>query len=151
MLVLARKADERIQIGGNITIIVLRIRNGAVKIGIEAPSGVPVYRTEVLERRAASQANSGGSPASGAASVGASRGQGQGQSQGEGKGDAVSTATCDEEAELSQPDGGTAMRLAPGMLLTQRGRDGRSRLAALRRAGMTVAARDALPAATVVG
>jgi carbon storage regulator len=145
MLVLARKAEQRIQIGNDITITVLRIRNGAVKIGIQAPSGVPVYRTEILKRRAESQDRSDGSPANGASSGGSPRGQGQGQ------GDVVSTAACDEDAELSQPEGGPAMILAPRILLTQRLRDGRSRLAALRSAGMAVAARDALPAVTAEG
>jgi carbon storage regulator len=44
MLVLARKASETIQIGENITVKVLSIRGGQVKLGIEAPSGVRVSR-----------------------------------------------------------------------------------------------------------
>jgi carbon storage regulator len=45
MLVLARKASETIQIGENITVKVLSIRGGQVKLGIEAPSGVRVSRS----------------------------------------------------------------------------------------------------------
>ncbi len=45
MLVLARKASETIQIGDNITVKVLSIRGGQVKLGIEAPSGVRVSRS----------------------------------------------------------------------------------------------------------
>jgi carbon storage regulator len=45
MLVLARKALETIQIGENITVKVLSIRGGQVKLGIEAPSGVRVSRS----------------------------------------------------------------------------------------------------------
>lgn len=45
MLVLARKTSETIQIGENITVKVLSIRGGQVKLGIEAPSGVRVSRS----------------------------------------------------------------------------------------------------------
>lgn len=49
MLVLTRKAGERITILDNIEISVLEIKDGCVKIGVKAPSVVPVYRTELLE------------------------------------------------------------------------------------------------------
>jgi carbon storage regulator CsrA len=44
MLVLARKASEAIKIGDDITVKVIAIRGGQVKIGIEAPSGVRIVR-----------------------------------------------------------------------------------------------------------
>lgn len=47
MLVLTRKVDDRIQIGSNITITVLRIRGRSVQIGIEAPGSVEVLRGEL--------------------------------------------------------------------------------------------------------
>ena len=49
MLVLSRKAGEKILIGNNITITVVEIRGkkGKVRIGIEAPAGVSVDREEV--------------------------------------------------------------------------------------------------------
>ena len=47
MLVLTRKVDDRIQIGKNITITVLRIRGRSVQIGIEAPDSVEVLRGEL--------------------------------------------------------------------------------------------------------
>lgn len=47
MLVLTRKYQEKIQIGDNITITVLRTKGKAVRLGIEAPSDVPVVRGEL--------------------------------------------------------------------------------------------------------
>ena len=49
MLVLSRKRDERIVIGDNIVITVVEVRGDKVRLGIEAPSEVPVHRQEVLE------------------------------------------------------------------------------------------------------
>ena len=48
MLVLNRKREEKVQIGPDITITILRIKGRAVKIGIEAPEGVRVMRSELL-------------------------------------------------------------------------------------------------------
>jgi carbon storage regulator len=45
MLVLARKTSETVQIGENITVKILSIRGGQVKLGIEAPEGVRVSRS----------------------------------------------------------------------------------------------------------
>ncbi len=42
MLVLARKATEAIKIGDDITVKVIAIRGGQVKIGIEAPAGIRI-------------------------------------------------------------------------------------------------------------
>ena len=47
MLVLTRKYQEKIRIGENITITVLRMKGKAVRLGIEAPSTVPVVRGEL--------------------------------------------------------------------------------------------------------
>ena len=47
MLVLSRKIDEQIQIGPNITITLVQIRGGSVRIGIEAPRDVRVLRSEL--------------------------------------------------------------------------------------------------------
>lgn len=46
MLVLARKPSEAIKIGDDIIIKVIAIRGGQVKIGIDAPPGVRVIRTD---------------------------------------------------------------------------------------------------------
>ena len=53
MLVLSRRTGERILIGDDIKITVIRIRGGAVRIGIEAPEGTAVVREEVIEGKAA--------------------------------------------------------------------------------------------------
>lgn len=47
MLVLQRKAQERVLIGDNIVITVMDIRRGAVRIGIEAPKDLRIAREEV--------------------------------------------------------------------------------------------------------
>ena len=49
MLVLSRKRDEKIVIGNNIVITVVDVRGDKVRLGIEAPTEVPVHRQEVLE------------------------------------------------------------------------------------------------------
>lgn len=51
MLVLARKLDQEIVIDENITIKVLGIRGGTVRLGIEAPSDIGIERGELRERR----------------------------------------------------------------------------------------------------
>lgn len=47
MLVLTRKVGERIQIGDEIIISVIRVQNGKVRVGIEAPDNVRVRRDEL--------------------------------------------------------------------------------------------------------
>jgi carbon storage regulator CsrA len=47
MLVLTRKYQEKIRIGDNITITILRTKGKAVRLGIEAPADVPVIRGEL--------------------------------------------------------------------------------------------------------
>ncbi len=48
MLVLSRKVGERILVGDQIRITVGRVTGGGVRLGIEAPSDIPVVREEVL-------------------------------------------------------------------------------------------------------
>ncbi|HXF99550.1 MAG TPA: carbon storage regulator CsrA [Bacteroidota bacterium] len=47
MLILARKLNEAIQIGENIRIKVLSLSDSQVKLGIEAPVEVRIYRAEI--------------------------------------------------------------------------------------------------------
>ena len=50
MLVLTRKAGEGIVIGDNITIKVIELKGGGVRIGIDAPKDKKIYRQEVYDR-----------------------------------------------------------------------------------------------------
>jgi len=47
MLVLSRKLNEKIVIDGGIVITVVKIDRNQVRIGIEAPSNVGVFREEI--------------------------------------------------------------------------------------------------------
>lgn len=47
MLILSRKANESIMIGDDIEIRVSRIDADTVRIGIEAPRHLPIYRNEI--------------------------------------------------------------------------------------------------------
>ena len=49
MLVLSRKVGERILIGDQIAVTVVRVNNGGVRIGVEAPHDMPVVREELKE------------------------------------------------------------------------------------------------------
>ena len=48
MLVLSRKLGEKIFIGDNICITVVDIDRGKIRLGIEAPRDVPIFRQELL-------------------------------------------------------------------------------------------------------
>ena len=48
MLILSRKVDEKIKIGDNITITLIEVRGDQVKIGVEAPKNVKVFRQELF-------------------------------------------------------------------------------------------------------
>lgn len=50
MLVLSRKIGETIVINDNITMTVLGIQGGQIKMGITAPKEVSVHREEIFER-----------------------------------------------------------------------------------------------------
>ena len=49
MLVLSRKEDQSIVIGENITIKIVSLEKGAVKIGIDAPKEMSIIRSELIE------------------------------------------------------------------------------------------------------
>jgi carbon storage regulator len=56
MLVLTRKHQEKIRIGDNITITILKTKGKAVRVGIEAPSDIAVVRGELVANAVSSQA-----------------------------------------------------------------------------------------------
>ena len=49
MLVLSRQRDESIIIANNIVITIVEIRGDKVRLGIDAPTEIPVHRQEVYE------------------------------------------------------------------------------------------------------
>jgi carbon storage regulator len=53
MIVFRRKKRDQIVINGNIVVTVMHIRGSRVSLGIEAPDGVRILRTELEARRAA--------------------------------------------------------------------------------------------------
>lgn len=50
MLVLSRKVGEKILIGDDISITVVRVAQGVVRIGIEAPKETPIAREELRDQ-----------------------------------------------------------------------------------------------------
>lgn len=62
MLVVTRKSGEQICLGDDVTITVLDVTGSTVRLGIEAPAEIPVYRGEIwagvkAENRAAADAS----------------------------------------------------------------------------------------------
>ena len=53
MLVLTRKLMEKLYIGDNVCVTVVRLEGGQVRLGIEAPREIAVVRAELLETRPA--------------------------------------------------------------------------------------------------
>ncbi len=49
MLVLSRHRDESIMIGDDVVVTIVDIRGDKVRLGIEAPTSIPVHRQEVYE------------------------------------------------------------------------------------------------------
>lgn len=49
MLVLSRHRDQQIMIGDDIVITVVEIRGDKVRLGIQAPTQIPVHRQEIYD------------------------------------------------------------------------------------------------------
>lgn len=67
MLIVTRRPGERIMLGPDITVEVMEIAGNSVRIGIQAPRSVPVYREELWttvkqENEAAANAAAGELP-----------------------------------------------------------------------------------------
>lgn len=50
MLVLSRKPGERIRIGPDIEVVIVEVRGPQVRIGVQAPASVTVYREELYRK-----------------------------------------------------------------------------------------------------
>lgn len=48
MLILSRKIDQKIKIGDNITLTIIDIHSDQVKVGVDAPRTISVYREEIF-------------------------------------------------------------------------------------------------------
>ncbi len=49
MLILSRKTNQKIRVGDSIEITVIEVRGDQVKIGVEAPRSVKVFREEIYD------------------------------------------------------------------------------------------------------
>ena len=49
MLILSRKVNEKVVIGDDITVSIIEVRGDQVRIGIDAPKNVKVFRQEVFD------------------------------------------------------------------------------------------------------
>ncbi len=71
MLVLSRRTNEEVEIGDDITVVVLSIQGDRVRLGFNAPREVPIHRKEVADsirrhgRRQLASRPAGGDRASG--------------------------------------------------------------------------------------
>lgn len=54
MLVLSRKVGEKIFIGENISVTIVRVAQGVVRLGVEAPTHLPIVREEIRNVETAS-------------------------------------------------------------------------------------------------
>jgi len=50
MLILTRRVGETLMIGDNVTVTVLRVKGNQVRLGVNAPKDVSVFREEIFER-----------------------------------------------------------------------------------------------------
>jgi carbon storage regulator len=53
MLVLSRKVGEKILIGDHISVTVVRVAHGTVRIGVEAPDDLAIVREEIKDQQPA--------------------------------------------------------------------------------------------------
>ena len=49
MLILSRKTNQKIRVGDSIEITVIEVRGDQVKIGVEAPRSVKIFREEIYD------------------------------------------------------------------------------------------------------
>ena len=50
MLILTRRVGEKLIVGGNVTLTVLGVKGNQIRVGIDAPREVKVYREEIYNK-----------------------------------------------------------------------------------------------------
>jgi len=55
VLILQRKPGEAVRIGDDVTVSILSVENGRVRIAIDAPTSIPILRSELVEAIAANR------------------------------------------------------------------------------------------------
>jgi carbon storage regulator len=75
MLILTRRAGERVVIGDDVLVTVMEVSGQTVRLGIAAPQGLPIYREEIWlsvkeENRAAAESAADALPAPAPGAVG---------------------------------------------------------------------------------
>ena len=50
MLILTRRVGTTIMVGDEVTVTVLAVKGGQIRLGITAPKNIPIHREEVYER-----------------------------------------------------------------------------------------------------
>jgi carbon storage regulator len=59
MLVLSRKLGQRFKVGHDVRVTIVKIDRNSVRIGIEAPNSVMVYREEIVPQETERPLNAG--------------------------------------------------------------------------------------------
>ncbi len=59
MLILTRKVGEKLIIDDNIEVVILEIKGNQIRVGIEAPKEISIFREEVYEKIQAEQVVNG--------------------------------------------------------------------------------------------
>ena len=63
MLIITRRAGEKIRVGDDILIEVMEVTGSTVRVGIAAPKSIPVYREEIWAAVSAENAEAAAAPA----------------------------------------------------------------------------------------
>jgi carbon storage regulator len=55
MLILSRRRDETIRIGENVLLKIVSVKDGRVRIGIDAPKDIPIARGDMKKKKPSEQ------------------------------------------------------------------------------------------------
>lgn len=62
MLVLSRRVGEKVRIGDDIELVIVEVKGDTVRVGIEAPRGVAIYRQEIYDAISRENVEAGKAP-----------------------------------------------------------------------------------------